>query len=52
MPDKEHENPFVEVHRRAQAFKDRLSAANKNDAEARKIKAIQEANNVFNADPL
>jgi hypothetical protein len=47
MEDQEYEGPFVEVHRKAQAFRDRLSEATKNDAEVRKIKAIQEANDVL-----
>jgi hypothetical protein len=36
--------PFMEVHKKAKAFKDRANEANKNDAELRKSRAIQEAN--------
>ena len=48
MEDQEYTNPFVEVHRKARAFKDRVSEANKNDAELRKGRAIQEANEILN----
>lgn len=47
MEDQEYTNPFVEVHRQAKAFKDRASEANKNDAELRKNRAIQEANEIL-----
>ena len=47
MEDQEYTNPFVEVHKKAKAFKDRANEANKNDAELRKSRAIQEANDVF-----
>jgi hypothetical protein len=47
MEDQEYTNPFVEVHQKAKAFKDRISEANKSDAEVRKTRAIQDANDVF-----
>jgi hypothetical protein len=47
MEDQECTNPFVEVHKKAKAFKDRMSEANSNDAEVRKTRAIQEATDVF-----
>ena len=36
MEDQEYTNRFVEVHKKAKAFKDRISEANNNDAEVRK----------------
>lgn len=50
MEDQEYTNPFAEVHRKAKAFKDRASEANKNDAELRKSRAIQEANETLDKD--
>jgi hypothetical protein len=47
MEDQGYTNPFVEVHKKAKAFKDRANETNKNDAELRKSRAIQEANDVF-----
>jgi len=47
VEDQEYTNPFVEVHKKAKAFKDRISEANNNDAEVRKTRAIQDANDVF-----
>ena len=50
MEDQEYTNPFAEVHRKAKAFKDRASEANKNDAELRKSRAIQEASEILDKD--
>ena len=47
MEDEAYTNRFVEVHRKTKAFKDRLSEANNNDAEVRKTRVIQDANEVF-----
>ena len=47
MEDQEYTNPFVEVHKKAKAFKVRISEVNNNDAEVRKTRAIQDANDVF-----
>jgi len=47
MEDQEYTNPFVEVHKKAKAFKDRISQANNNDAEVRKARANQDANDVL-----
>ena len=48
MENQEYASPFVEVHRKAKAFKDRASVANKNDAELPKSIAIQEAKVTLN----
>ncbi len=37
----------MEVHRKAKAFKDRISEATNNNAEVRKTRGIQDANDVF-----
>jgi hypothetical protein len=47
MEDPEYTNRFVEVHKKAKAFKDRISEASNNDAEIRKTRAIQDATDVF-----
>ncbi len=47
MEGQEYTNPFVEVHRKAKAFKDRINEGNNNNAEVRKTRAIQDANDVF-----
>jgi hypothetical protein len=36
-------NPFVDVHRKVKAFKDRAREANKYDAELRESRLVQEA---------
>jgi hypothetical protein len=51
MEDQQYTNPFVEVHKKAKAFKDRANEVNKNDAELRKSRAIQEANEILNKEP-
>ena len=50
MEDQGYTNPFAEVHRKAKALKVRASEANKNDAELRKRRAIQEANEILDKD--
>ena len=43
MEDPEYINPFEDVHTKAKAFRDRAREANKNDAELRESKLVQEA---------
>jgi len=51
--DPEYTNPFADVHRKAKAFKDRAREANKNAAELRESRAVQEGSkNVQASDRL
>jgi hypothetical protein len=43
VEDKAYVNPFVEVHRKAEAFKDRLREANENEDELRERRAMRVA---------
>jgi len=43
MESKEYVNPFVDVHRRAKALKDRAREESKKDEEIHKQRLIQEA---------
>ena len=47
MGDQEYTNPFAEVHSRAKAFKDRAREVNKNDAELRERRSVQEAKEIL-----
>jgi hypothetical protein len=51
VEDQEYTNPFVDVHRKAKAFKDRAREANKNDAELRESRLMQEAKEIFDKEP-
>ena len=51
MEDQEYRNPFVDVHRKAKAFKDRVREANKNDAELRESRLVQEAKEILDKEP-
>ncbi len=51
MEDQEYTNPFVEVHRKAKAFKVRASEVNKNDAELRESRLVQEAKEILDKEP-
>jgi hypothetical protein len=51
VEDQEYTNPFVDVHRKAKAFKDRVRAANKNDAELRESRSVQEAKEILGKEP-
>jgi hypothetical protein len=51
VEDQEYTNPFVDVHRKAKAFKDRIRAANKNDAELRESRSVQEAKEILSKEP-
>ena len=43
MQSKEYLNPFIDVHRKAKALKDRALEVSKKDEEIRKQRLIQEA---------
>ncbi len=47
MGDPEYTNPFAQVHSKAKAFKDRTREANKNDAELRETRSVQEAKEIL-----
>jgi hypothetical protein len=47
VEDQQYTNPFEDVHRKAKAFKDRAREANKNDAELRESRLVQEAKEIF-----
>jgi hypothetical protein len=51
VEDQKYTNPFEDVHRKAKAFKDRAREANKNDAELRKSKLVQEAKEILDEEP-
>lgn len=40
-------NRFVDVHEKVKAFKDRMSQANRSDAELRKHRLVQETNELL-----
>jgi hypothetical protein len=42
MEDQQYTNPFVEVHKKAKAFRDRAREANEKDAELRENRLAQE----------
>ena len=47
LEHREYTNPFEDVHRKAKAFKDRAREANKNDAELRERRSVQEAKEIL-----
>jgi hypothetical protein len=47
MEDQEYTNPFVDVHNKVKALKDRTRETNKNDAELRESRTLQEAKEVL-----
>ncbi len=51
MEDQQYTNPFEDVHRKAKAFKDRAREANKNDAELRESRLVQEAKKILDKEP-
>ena len=51
MEDQKHTNPFEDVHRKAKAFKDRACEANKNEAELRENRLVQEAKKILDKEP-
>ncbi len=51
MADQEYTNPFVDVHRKVKVLKDRAREANKNDAELRESRSVQEAKEVLDKEP-
>jgi len=46
VEDQEYTNPFIDVHRKATAFKDRVREANKNDAELHESRLVQAAKEI------
>ena len=51
MEDEKYTNPFVDVHRKAKAFKDHAREVNKNDAELRESRLVQEAKQILGKEP-
>jgi hypothetical protein len=51
VEDQEYTNPFVDVHKKAKAFKDRAREVNKNDAELRESRLVREAKEFLDKDP-
>ena len=51
MEDQDYANPFVDVHRKAKAFKDQRREVNKNDAELRESRLVQEARQLLDKEP-
>lgn len=51
MEDQEYTNPFVDVHRKAKAFKDQAREVNNNDAELRESRLVQEAKQILGKEP-
>ena len=47
----EYTNPFVDVHRKAKAFKDHAREVNKNDAELRESRLVREAREILDKEP-
>ena len=47
MESKEYINPFVDVHRKAKALKDRALEESKKDEEIRNQRLIEEAKSAF-----
>jgi hypothetical protein len=43
MEDQQYKNPFVEVHEKARAFRDRAREANEKDKEIRENRVAEEA---------
>ena len=51
MEDQKYTNPFEDVHRKAKVFKDRAREANKNDAELRESRLVQEVKEILGKEP-
>jgi hypothetical protein len=51
VEDREYTNPFIDVHKRVKAFKDRAREANKNDAELRESRSVREAKEILDKEP-
>jgi hypothetical protein len=47
MEHQKYTNPFVDVHNKVKAFKDRTREAKKSDAELRESKSLQEAKEIL-----
>ena len=51
VEDQQYTNPFVDVHKKVKAFKDRAREANKSDAELRESRSVQEAKEILGKEP-
>ncbi len=51
MEDQAYTNRFVDVHEKVKAFKDRMSQANKSDAELREHRLVQETKEMIDIEP-
>ncbi len=51
MKDQQYTNPFVDIHKRVKAFKDRVREANKNDAELRESRLVRDAEEILGKTP-
>lgn len=51
MEDQQYINPFEDVHKKVKAIKGRAREANKNDAELRESKLVQEAKEILGKEP-
>ena len=51
MDDQEYTNPFVEVHRKAKAVKDRVAEANRIEAELRESRLVRDATDILDPEP-
>ncbi len=50
MEDQPYTNPFVDVHNKVKALKDRTREANKSDAELRESKLVEEAAKILGSE--
>jgi hypothetical protein len=50
VEDQQYTNPFVDVHNKVKALKDRAREANKNDAELRESKLVEEAAKILGSE--
>lgn len=51
MVDQEYTNPFADVHSKIKVLKDRAREANKNDAELRESRLVQEFKGILDREP-
>jgi uncharacterized protein YbjT (DUF2867 family) len=51
VDDQKYTNPYVNVHRKAKAFRDRAREANMNDAELRESRLVQEFKGIIDREP-
>ena len=51
MDDQKYTNPFADVHSKVKVLKDRAREANKNDAELRESRSVQETKEIKDKEP-